>query len=138
MTGGILKKFPLFRGRAAGDVLLPRALRDAEGGGAVRVAGRGRGGGGGGAVPVRRRAQPAAQRLVPREHPHPDGRPLVQALQVDRRATGTTNTTMHDLSGYRHKLHLRSCHDCSSLAASLFDLISTAICETLYLSERAV
>lgn len=77
---------------AAGDVLLPRALRDAEGGGAVRVADRRRGGRGGGAVQVRRRAEPAAQRLVPREHPHPDGRPLLQALQVDRRAAGTAQS----------------------------------------------
>ena len=93
---------------AAGDVLLPRALRDAEGGGAVRVADRGRRRRGGGAVQVRRRAQPAAQRLVPREHPHPDGRPLVQALQVDRRAAGTTHS-MNSFYGYCHELHFCSC-----------------------------
>ncbi len=73
---------------AAGDVLLPRPLRDAEGGGAVRVADRGRRRRRRGAVQVRRRDQPAAQRLVPREHLHPDGRPLLQPLPMDRRAAG--------------------------------------------------
>jgi hypothetical protein len=80
---------------AGRDVLLPRPLRDAAGGGAVRLADRARQG-----RPVRegshvrRRPQHAAQRLVPRGRLRAGGGARAQGrpLPVGRRASGTTRT----------------------------------------------